>query len=106
MTSEPSDRRARLRAETSLQGGQASAAGFALIAAVLCGCLIAAVAASVWMWGQAEDGQPMSIHGWIALGLGVTLTLGLGVGLMALTFHSSRSGHDDEAADSSTLGDR
>lgn len=73
---------------------------------MLAACLIAAIGASVWMWGQAEDGQPMSIHGWIALGLGVTLTLGLGIGLMALTFHSSRSGHDETAADSTYLRDR
>lgn len=48
----------------------------------------------------------MTIHGWIALGLGVSLTLGLAVGLMALTFHSSRTGHDETAADSTYLHDR
>jgi hypothetical protein len=59
--------------------------------------LIAAIGASGWMWNRFSD-APMTIHGWIALALGVSVTFGLGVGLMALTFHSARSGHDEAVA--------
>lgn len=39
-------------------------------------------------------GINMSIHGEIAMGLGVFFTTLVGAALMALTFHSSRAGHD------------
>jgi hypothetical protein len=38
----------------------------------------------------------VSIHAYIALGLGLAVTAALGGGLMALAFHSSRQGIDDE----------
>ena len=41
-------------------------------------------------------GINMSIHGEIAMGLGVFFTTLVGAALMALTFHSSRAGHDAE----------
>jgi hypothetical protein len=40
-------------------------------------------------------GGPMSIHGWIAMGLGVLSTVGLAWGLMTLAFRSDREGWDD-----------
>lgn len=39
----------------------------------------------------------MGIHGWTALVLGVLFTTVVGGGLMALSFHSARSGHDEAA---------
>ncbi len=38
----------------------------------------------------------VSVHGYIALGLGVMVTAAIGGGLMALAFHSSRQGFDDD----------
>jgi len=62
----------------------------------------AIVVAASWMaisaWTEmGAEGVEFSItwHGWLAMGLGVVITAVLGGGLMALTFHSSRSGHDD-----------
>lgn len=37
-----------------------------------------------------------NIHFVIAFGLGATLTVLLAVGLFTLSFHSSRSGHDEQ----------
>ena len=62
------------------------------------GLMIASVWVSVYVWTSMDGGEvafSMSWHGWLALTLGVVLTAALGVGLMALVFHSSRSGHDD-----------
>ena len=59
--------------------------------------LLTAAAATLgasWMW-TAIGGAPMSVHGWIALGLGMFGTIGLTWGLMALAFKSSREGWDD-----------
>jgi hypothetical protein len=39
----------------------------------------------------------LGVHGWIAFTLGVVVTSLLGVGLMALVFHSDRSGQDESA---------
>ncbi len=52
-------------------------------------------------WGltmawKMSGNAPMSIHGYVALGLGVVLSLLLGGGLMALAFYSSRRGYDDD----------
>lgn len=41
-------------------------------------------------------GVSMGPHGWFALILGTLVTLGLTSGLFWLSFHSSRSGHDDD----------
>ena len=70
-----------------------------LIAILVMGALLAAsVWVSVSVWTSMDGGEiafSMSWHGWLALTLGVVLTTALGIGLMALVFHSSRSGHDD-----------
>ncbi|WP_029008111.1 hypothetical protein [Azospirillum halopraeferens] len=52
--------------------------------------------ASLWM--LEGDGFGLGLHGVLALVLGIVLTAALAVGLMALMFHSARSGHDDTAA--------
>ncbi|MGH7005967.1 MAG: hypothetical protein ACREIP_18645, partial [Alphaproteobacteria bacterium] len=51
--------------------------------------------ATFWAFGWV-DALGLSAHGFVALGIGVALTVGLGVALMALVFHSSRSGRDDD----------
>jgi len=58
--------------------------------------LIGACLGSVYVWekmGQVELG----VHGWVALIAGAFGTIVLGCGLMALSFYSSRSGHDEDA---------
>lgn len=45
---------------------------------------------------ETGDGRADNIHMIIAFGLGATLTVLLAVGLFALSFHSSRSGHDEQ----------
>ena len=59
--------------------------------------VIAAVSVVVlaWYW-RLIGGGPMSIHGWIAMGLGVLGTVGLAWFLMALAFRSDREGWDDQ----------
>ena len=58
--------------------------------------VIAAVAtlglAGYW---RLIGGGPMSVHGWIAMGLGVLGTVGLSWLLMSLAFRSDREGWDD-----------
>ncbi len=49
----------------------------------------------VWMIAGSVPGPTLNIHGLAALATGLILTTGLGVGLMALVFHSARSGADD-----------
>lgn len=69
--------------------------GFWLLTLVLAAML----AFALWGFGAAwkmAGNAPMSIHGYIALGLGVVLSILLGGGLMALAFHSSRRGYDDD----------
>lgn len=56
--------------------------------------MVAAVLAIIWAF-EGFDGLGLSTHGTIALVLGVVVTTALGVGLMALVFHSDRSGQDD-----------
>lgn len=41
-------------------------------------------------------GGPMSVHGWIAMGLGLLGTVGLSWLLMSLAFRSDREGWDDQ----------
>jgi len=45
---------------------------------------------------KMSGNTPISVHGYVALGLGVVLSLALGGGLMALAFFSSRKGYDDD----------
>jgi hypothetical protein len=56
------------------------------------------LAFSVWgffaAWKLSGD-VPISIHGYVALGLAAGVTLVLGGGLMWLAFYSSRKGWDD-----------
>ncbi|WP_122465599.1 hypothetical protein [Brevundimonas lutea] len=63
--------------------------------------LVAAVAVGLmnWLWAAMGGGE-MSVHGWIALGIGMIGTAGLAWGLMALAFHSNRSGIDAEVDNS------
>ena len=68
--------------------------GFAVLFALT--CLIVITAASYVVWyrmGQIELG----LHGWIALIAGSVGMIVLGGGLMALSFYSARSGHDEAA---------
>ncbi len=46
-------------------------------------------------WRMAGN-APMSVHGYVAMGLGVVLALALGGGLMWLAFYSDRHGYDDD----------
>ncbi|MGH7018582.1 MAG: hypothetical protein ACREEY_01805 [Brevundimonas sp.] len=61
---------------------------------------LAVVIAAVTTLGLAGywrliGGGPMSIHGWIAMGLGVLCTVALAGLLMSLAFRSDREGWDD-----------
>ncbi len=59
-------------------------------------CLVAIVAINLFVFismGHIE----LSWHGWLALIAGVVGSVVLGGGLMALSFYSARSGHDDAA---------
>ena len=69
-----------------------------IILLIVLGALL--VLTGVWaayVWNASSD-VPMSVHGWIALGLGTFFSLLIGCGLMALMFFSSRSGHDEAAS--------
>ena len=66
----------------------------ALLALALVGLLGVAVALSAHAWSDMGDVE-IGPHGILALALGALVSLGLGVGLMALVFHSARSGHDE-----------
>ncbi|HEY1071989.1 hypothetical protein [Brevundimonas sp.] len=59
--------------------------------------VIAAVAtlglAAYW---RLIGGGPMSVHGWIAMGVGVLGAMGLSWLLMSLAFRSDREGWDDQ----------
>jgi hypothetical protein len=71
------------------------------------GCLgfIALVMLIVWIMGGFE-GADFGFHGWIAIILGMTVTSALGVALMALVFHSDRSGQDERAGGGGLNSDR
>ena len=64
--------------------------------AAACLGFIALVMLTVWIMG-GFDGAELGLHGWVAMILGMTVTSALGVTLMALVFHSDRSGQDDGA---------
>lgn len=66
----------------------------AIIVVVACLIFVAIVVASVFVWQLMGD-VALSRHGWIALIIGAIVTFALGAGLMALSFYSSKSGHDD-----------
>ena len=64
-----------------------------LIAAI---ALVGACLGSVYVWEKMGQ-VALSLHGWLALIAGAAGTIILGCGLMALSFYSSRSGHDEDA---------
>lgn len=68
--------------------------GFLLLIAVL-GFLLLLSGYGVFVAFKMGAGSPMTIHGYVALGLAVVLTAALGGGLMALAFYSARHGYDD-----------
>jgi len=52
------------------------------------------------LWGVNGWTMPaLSAHGWIALVLGTLFSSGLAILLMALVFHSDRSGTDADVSD-------
>ena len=59
--------------------------------------LLSIVVAAIAVIIVARDDDTVHIHMLIATALGVGLTVLLGTGLMALTFLSASSGHDEEA---------
>lgn len=70
-------------------------ASIVIVSAVLVGLLVASFLGFKYAW-DLGSGTPMSIHGWIAMGLAGVLVTALGGGLMALAFYSARHGYDDE----------
>ena len=58
--------------------------------------LIVIAGASYVVWRQMGQIE-LGLHGWIALIAGSVGMVVLGGGLMALSFYSSRSGHDEAA---------
>ena len=67
---------------------------YAFVAACLGG--IAAVLLVVWLAGGFHE-TTLDFNITLALVLGILFTCLLGVGLMALIFHSNRSGQDEQA---------
>ena len=67
---------------------------------------IALVMLVVLLMGGFELMGDLGTHGWIAFTLGVVVTSALGVALMALVFHSDRSGQDERAGGSGHGPDR
>ena len=65
-----------------------------VIFGLACVAAVAAIILALWVFGWT-DALGLSAHGFVALGIGVAVAVGLGVALMALIFHSSRSGHDE-----------
>ncbi len=59
--------------------------------------LLSIVVAAIAVIIVARGDDTVHVHMLIATALGVGLTVLLGTGLMALTFLSSSSGHDEEA---------
>jgi hypothetical protein len=72
-------------------------AGQIVLLSVLAALLVVTGVWAAYVWNASSD-VPMSVHGWIALGLGTFFSLLIGCGLMALMFFSSRSGHDEAAS--------
>jgi amino acid transporter len=67
-----------------------------IVVLVLLLLLLGTIGGSIYSW-LGITGAPISLAGKIAIVIGVFFTLALGCGLMALSFYSARSGHDDEA---------
>ena len=58
--------------------------------------LVGSCLGSVYVWEKMGQ-VALGLHGWLALIAGAAGTIILGCGLMALSFYSSRSGHDEDA---------
>jgi len=69
--------------------------GKVLVMLALLGLLGAAIWLAVVGWTLGADSVEISGHGYAAMALGIVLSLVVGCGLMALTFYSSRAGHDE-----------
>ncbi len=62
---------------------------------LLLGLIFAVAGAGLWyLWSQIGEAEISPIGMWMLIG-GGAITFGLGVGLMALAYHSHKSGHDD-----------
>lgn len=71
--------------------------GYITVCITLVGAAAGALALAEGTGGVAALAATLGTNGLVALGLGMALTAGLAIGLMALVFHSNRSGHDDDA---------
>lgn len=71
------------------------------IAVALCTALAVVIVLITYAWMQIDVVLPWPAV--LAMVLGVVLSLAIGFGLMALVFYSSRSGHDENAAQSNRL---
>lgn len=71
----------------------------ALLLFLVLGGLLAVSAFGAYELWESMEGVELSLHGIIALVGGLILTFLVGGGLMLLVFISSRSGHDQRAAD-------
>lgn len=77
---------------------------------ILVGCLLLALVLmaffALWVgvvgWNREGDVE-MSGHGYAAMAIGIVASFGIGIGLMALVFHSARTGHDEDAQRSQVL---
>ena len=56
------------------------------------------IATAFYAWFELESVE-ISTVGMIAMGAGIALSLIVGIGLMALVYHSARSGHDEKVDD-------
>ncbi len=70
--------------------------GRLLVIVLLLLFLAAAAFGAMHYWSEIR-GAPISLPGKIAIAIGTIFTIGLGGGLMALSFYSARSGHDEAA---------
>jgi len=56
------------------------------------------LAASTWfayhVWAT-DEGPPLPVNAYVAMGLGIVFSLAVGIGLMALIFYSHRHGYDE-----------
>ncbi len=77
--------------------GRRQLSAFAVWAALFgLAVLIVISLVSLYVW-QEMGAVSLGFHGWLALIGGALGTFVLGSGLMALSFYSSRSGHDEQA---------
>ncbi len=70
--------------------------GRLIVVAVLVLLLVGTCWGAIHSWADVT-GAPMSLAGKIATAVGAIATIALGCGLMALSYYSARSGHDEAA---------